>query len=79
MLIYIETLVLYDYPILQHKNNTIVKGRYRDDRHQSPFSIRTKVKGAFSDMFKLISESQSYLILSYSDTGGPVDKKNGNK
>jgi adenine-specific DNA-methyltransferase len=65
----IETLVLYDYPILQHKNNTIVKGRYRDDRHQSPFSIRTKVKGAFSDMFKLISENHSSLVLSYSDTG----------
>jgi adenine-specific DNA-methyltransferase len=65
----IETLVLYDYPVIQHKNNKMVKGRYRDDRHQSPFSIKTKVKGAFTDMFKLISENNSSLVLSYSDTG----------
>jgi adenine-specific DNA-methyltransferase len=65
----IETLVLYDYPTIQTKNDKIVKGRYRDMRHQSPFSIRSKVKGAFSDMFSLISQNNSSLVLSYSDTG----------
>lgn len=65
----IETLVLYDYPIIQHKNNKMVKGRYRDDRHQSPFSIRTKVKDAFADMFNLISENHLALVLSYSENG----------
>jgi adenine-specific DNA-methyltransferase len=59
----LETLVKYDYPIVQHK------GRYRADRHQSPFCITSKVKKAFEGMFKIISEKRSTLILSYSHTG----------
>ncbi|WP_257128904.1 DNA adenine methylase [Priestia megaterium] len=59
----IETLVRYDYPEVKFK------GRYRTDRHQSPFCIRTKVKGAFEDMFRKVSEKESNLVLSYSDTG----------
>ncbi len=55
----IETLSLYDYPDIQYKNGNMVKGRYRIDRHQSPFSIRTKVKKAFSDLFKYTNESKS--------------------
>jgi len=59
----IETLVKYDYPDIKFK------GRYRTDRHQSPFCIKTKVKNAFKDMFELISERKSNLVLSYSNTG----------
>lgn len=59
----LETLVRYDYPVIAHK------GRYRTDRHQSPFCIRTKVKGAFTNMFQHIAEKRSTLILSYSETG----------
>jgi adenine-specific DNA-methyltransferase len=59
----IETLVRYDYPEVQHK------GRYRTDRHQSPFCIKTKVKIAFKRMFEKINEKESNLVLSYSDTG----------
>lgn len=59
----LETLIKYDYPYVEHK------GRYRNDRHQSPFCIRTKVKKAFSNMFEPIFESNSTLVLSYSDTG----------
>lgn len=59
----LETLVKYDYPEVQHK------GRYRTDRHQSPFCIKTKVEGAFIDMFQKIKEKESSLVLSYSDTG----------
>lgn len=65
----IETLSLYDYPQIQVKNGQIVKGRYREIRHQSPFSIRTKVKGAFEEMFKIIDKNHCSLVLSYSDTG----------
>jgi len=65
----IETLVLYDYPEIQHKNKKMVKGRYREDRHQSPFSIKSKVKNAFIDMFEIIAKNNSSLVLSYSDTG----------
>lgn len=64
-----ETLVKYDDPAIQHKNNTIVKGRYREDRHQSPFCIKTKVRGAFTDMFDGIKASSSDMLLSYSNTG----------
>ena len=59
----IETLVRYDYPTVAYK------GRYREDRHQSPFCIKTQVKKAFKDMFDLINIKNSSLVLSYSNTG----------
>ena len=59
----IETLVKYDYPEVDHK------GRYRSDRHQSPFGRRTEVQEAFKSLFEKIKEKQSCLILSYSNTG----------
>lgn len=59
----IETLVKYDYPDVQHK------GRYRGDRHQSPFCIKTQVEGAFHEMFTRIQKKQANLVLSYSNTG----------
>ncbi len=65
----IETLVLYDYPEIQYKNGEMVKGRYREERHQSPFSIRSQVSSAFKEMFEIIAENGSSLVLSYSDTG----------
>ena len=61
--------MLYDYPTHQEKNGEVVKGRYREDRHQSPFCIRSQVKGAFEELFKGISRSESNLVLSYSNTG----------
>jgi len=65
----IETLVKYDYPDLQIKGGVVVKGRYRVDRHQSPFCIRTQVRSAFIDLFSGVKESASDLLLSYSNTG----------
>ncbi len=65
----IETLVLYDYPDLQIKGGKLVKGRYREDRHQSPFCIKTQVRGAFQDLFKGVADSGSSLAMSYSNTG----------
>jgi len=65
----IETLVKYDYPDLQIKGGEIVKGRYRTDRHQSPFCIRTQVRGAFVELFNGVKDSNSDLLLSYSNTG----------
>lgn len=65
----IETAVRYDYPDLQVKAGKLVKGRYREDRHQSPFCIRTQVKGAFTDLFDGVKDSGSDLLLSYSNTG----------
>lgn len=65
----IETLVLYDYPEIQFKGGNVVKGRYRVERHQSPFCIHSKVEGAFKEMFLGVVRSGSNLVLSYSDTG----------
>lgn len=65
----LETLVLYDYPKIQTKGGIIVKGRYRENRHQSPFSIKTKVPSAFSQLFKGVKATKSNLVLSYSNTG----------
>lgn len=65
----IETLVLYDYPEIQHKGGKVVKGRYREGRHQSPFCIGTQVKQAFKDLFLGVMASGSSLVLSYSNTG----------
>ena len=65
----LETLVLYDYPELQIKGGKTVKGRYREERHQSPFSIKSQVPGAFKKLFEGASASRSNLVLSYSDTG----------
>lgn len=59
----LETLIRYDYPDVLHK------GRYRTDRHQSPFCKRTEVVGAFEVMFLKIKEKKSKIVLSYSNTG----------
>ncbi|MGZ5485965.1 MAG: DNA adenine methylase [Nitrososphaeraceae archaeon] len=59
----LETLVRYDYPIVTHK------GRYRTDRHQSPFCKKTEVKSAFIKIFSKIKDKEAQLILSYSNTG----------
>jgi len=59
----LETLVKYDYPKVFHK------GRYREDRHQSPFCKKTTVKKAFISMFEAIKSKEAHLVLSYSDTG----------
>ena len=65
----LETVVLYDNPVVQQMRGTHVKGRYRETRHQSPFCIKTQVKQAFLDMFDGIRQSKSSLALSYSNTG----------
>ncbi|MGJ8697579.1 MAG: DNA adenine methylase [Verrucomicrobiaceae bacterium] len=65
----LETVVLYDYPELQQKSGATVKGRYREGRHQSPFSIRSQVAGAFEALFEGVRKSGSSLVLSYSNTG----------
>ncbi|OHX11743.1 hypothetical protein BI347_17965 [Chromobacterium sphagni] len=64
-----ETIVKYDYPALQFKGGQLVKGRYRIDRHQSPFCIKSQVQGAFTSMFEGVKDSNSDLLLSYSNTG----------
>lgn len=59
----LETLVRYDYPKVDFK------GRYRQDRHQSPFCKKTTVNNAFNILFEGVAQKSSHLVLSYSDTG----------
>jgi len=65
----LETFVLYDYPEMQEKNGSVVKGRYRSNRHQSPFSIRSQVPGAFEKLFLGVREAHANMVLSYSNSG----------
>lgn len=65
----LETIYLYDNPPVQVKGGDIVKGRYREERHQSPFCIKTKVTEAFARLLIGVNESGSNLVLSYSNTG----------
>lgn len=59
----LETLVRYDYPDSEYF------GRYRADRHQSDFCIRTKVATAFDDIARPVAAARLPLVISYSDTG----------
>lgn len=71
----LETLVLYDFPTLQIQRGNVVKGRYREERHQSPFCIQSQVRKAFEDLFEGVKASNSSLVLSYSNTGMiPLDE-----
>jgi adenine-specific DNA-methyltransferase len=59
----LETLIKYDYPQIDHK------GRYRSDRHQSPFSQKSNATEAFNALFSGIVNRKCQMILSYSDNG----------
>lgn len=51
------------------------RGLYREDRHQSPFSIRTQVRGAFEALFGEIGRRGIPLVLSYSSySSGTVSR-----
>ncbi len=59
----IEDLCRYDYPVVEHK------GRYRTDRHQSPFCIKTQAPEAFRDLFVGAFRYHIPVLISYSNTG----------
>ncbi|MCW3091414.1 MAG: fokIM [Ferruginibacter sp.] len=59
----LETLVKYDFPKVDHK------ARYRTDRHQSPFSQKSKALEAFGTLFSGIIKRKAQLVLSYSGSG----------
>jgi len=67
----LETLILYDYPIIQtHPINprVLTQGLYRENRHKSLFCSRVRAKGAFEALFSIASQVSSSLVLSYSST-----------
>ncbi len=66
----LETIALQDMPTLSTTNirgeKHISRGIYRAERHQSPFCIRSKAPLEFEKMFKIISDTNRILLLSYS-------------
>jgi len=62
----IETLTQYDYPQISHM------GRYRTDRHQSPFAHKSQAARAIGKVCELSQEGSADLVISYSH-GGIID------
>jgi 16S rRNA G966 N2-methylase RsmD len=66
----LETIARRDNPSIARNpgsaENELSRGLYRDDRHQSPFCIRSQVAGAFRELFRLASESGASMVVSYS-------------
>ena len=66
----LETMCLGDHPKLSRTNLngglSVSRGAYREDRHQSPFCIRSQAPSAFEELFKLVSGRGASLVLSYS-------------
>ncbi|MGR2870392.1 DNA adenine methylase [Vibrio vulnificus] len=66
----LETLALQDSPKISTTNIKgeikYSRGIYRENRHQSPFCIRSKAPSAFEELFFLTKNSGASLVLSYS-------------
>lgn len=68
----LETLALGDDPgisVVPGAPDRPSRGLYRLQRHQSPFSIRTEVVAAFSQLFEECKRLSAPLVLSYSPSG----------
>lgn len=66
----LETMCLRDNPtvskVMRHGRSTISRGVYREDRHQSPFCIRSTAPAAFESLFSTARKYDLPLVLSYS-------------
>ncbi|MBY6207476.1 MULTISPECIES: DNA adenine methylase [Halomonas] len=66
----LETIALQDRPSIVRfstsPNSRFSRGIYRDDRHQSPFCIRSTAPDAFRSLFSLSQKLSAPLVLSYS-------------
>lgn len=66
----LETLTLRDTPKIStvtiHGSSHVSNGIYREERHQSPFCIKSKAPEAFRKMFELTASTGRNLLLSYS-------------
>ncbi|MFH1468611.1 MAG: DNA adenine methylase [Pseudomonadota bacterium] len=66
----LDTFVLYDWPALTWNPRTgrTTEGRYREDRIQSPFGQRAKVRGAFAALLARCHGAGAAVAISYADT-----------
>lgn len=66
----LETLCLRDSPSVSATqlsgSGAKSRGVYRQDRHQSPFCIKSQAPGAFEELFKGVANLSVPLLLSYS-------------
>jgi adenine-specific DNA-methyltransferase len=66
----LETLALRDDPQIStntaHGKTVLSRGVYRQDRHQSPFCIRSEAPAAFDELFGRVAKKGVPLVLSYS-------------
>ena len=66
----LETITLRDMPELSitniHGDYHVSNGIYRNDRHQSPFCIKSQAPDAFKAMFEYAASTKRNLLLSYS-------------
>lgn len=66
----LETMALRDNPAIARSPGSsadeLSRGLYREDRHQSPFCIRSQAEGAFRELFDLSSKGGANVVLSYS-------------
>ncbi|MGM0934049.1 MAG: DNA adenine methylase [Bacteroidota bacterium] len=66
----LETICLRDLPqistMVSKGETKLSRGLYRQERHQSPFCIRSQAPEAFRNMFQKISSKDLKLVLSYS-------------
>jgi len=66
----LETMCLRDNPtvsrVVKGGKKLVSRGLYREDRHQSPFCIRSTAPAAFEALFKAAREHDLPLVLSYS-------------
>ena len=66
----LETMARRDNPSIARSSgsveNELSRGLYRDDRHQSPFCIKSQAAGAFRELFRLASASGANMVISYS-------------
>lgn len=73
----LETLILRDTPkistVILGGHTLLSRGLYREERHQSPFCIRSTAPKAFELIFSKVSSKGVKLVLSYS----PYDESKG--
>lgn len=66
----LETLALRDNPEIAKNpgaaEGDLSRGLYREERHQSPFCIKSQAEAAFQTLFQNVASSGANLVLSYS-------------
>jgi adenine-specific DNA-methyltransferase len=73
----LETMALRDDPAIS--SNTVrgktspSRGAYREDRHQSPFCIRSQAPDAFDELFSRVAKKGMPIVVSYSPYAAEKD------